>query len=115
MGRSRELRESFQHVIHIGGTHQIQIIPNFPIDDILAYFHHVHPGDVIHHCGGNHPNATYTIVHCIHGKHSINQEEAIGHGANREEILFKFYEQVYLVKKHVNKFLTAAFKHILEM
>lgn len=54
-------------------------------DRLLSLFHHIHhEGDTheVHHCGGKHKgkDVDYTIEHCSCGKHSIDKEEAIGHG-----------------------------------
>ncbi|MEK7094548.1 MAG: hypothetical protein AAB886_00370 [Patescibacteria group bacterium] len=58
-------------------------------DDILGLFHHIHHinGEhKVHHCGGAHievdPTVNYTIQHCSCGKHSIDKQRAIGHGAD---------------------------------
>ncbi len=64
----------------------------FQEGDPLAYFHHVHLPDKVHHCGGDHPGATYRISHCPHGKHAIDQQRAIGHGVDRQEVTFAFTE-----------------------
>jgi DNA topoisomerase IB len=48
-----------------------------------------------HHCGGKH--SKYTIKHCSHDKHSIDEEKAVGHGsdekANAIEITVSFPEE----------------------
>ncbi len=45
---------------------------------MLAMIHHVHHvhggGHVVHHCGGNHRGAEYTVVHCSCGLHAIDTE-----------------------------------------
>ena len=75
-------------------------------ENILSLFHHLHYEkvkgkeeieDELHHCGGDHPGAEYTIEHCEHGKHRINKNPAIGHAwdtdAKPVEMLVKFKEK----------------------
>lgn len=53
---------------------------------IVTLFHHLHHDKdkeklehEVHHCGGDHPNSSYTVKHCKHGKHAIDKKEAVGH------------------------------------
>lgn len=75
-------------------------------DDMLSLFHHLHyvkpkgekeVEDELHHCGGDHPGSEYTIEHCEHSKHRINQNPAVGHAWDEDakpvEVLVKFSER----------------------
>jgi len=43
---------------------------------ILPCIHHIHHNQdgshTVHHCGGNHSNADYTIIHCKCGLHAMD-------------------------------------------
>ena len=63
---------------------------------ILAYFHHIHHYESeheVHHCGGKHRGADYTIKHCHCGKHSIDKAKAAGHDFGKKEVLVVFTEE----------------------
>lgn len=57
---------------------------------VATLFHHLHHDikkkDISHeehHCGGDHPDAKYTIKHCKHNKHAIDKKEAVGHATDK--------------------------------
>lgn len=62
--------------------------------DITAFFHHKHPGGVVHHCGGAHvkkfPELNYTIVPDRRGMHRIDVDKAIGHDEQRKPVWVRF-------------------------
>jgi hypothetical protein len=63
---------------------------------MLAWCHHIHHlsnGDhTVHHCGGDHSKAKYTIRHCKCGLHSIDREYivSIEHAVNEIEVVLRF-------------------------
>ncbi|MBU2442264.1 MAG: hypothetical protein KKA43_08065, partial [Nanoarchaeota archaeon] len=70
----------------------------------LSLFHHIHHKNgkhAVHHCGGGHvkfdPKLDYSIKHCKCGKHTINEEYAIGHATDKNlesiEVKIKFTEK----------------------
>ncbi|MFH1500505.1 MAG: hypothetical protein ABIE22_01005 [archaeon] len=64
--------------------------------EILELFHHVHhenEGHKVHHCGGDHEDAQYSIEHCKCGKHKIDKKEAIGHDFEKKEVKVEFSEE----------------------
>jgi len=69
------------------------------IQSLLHLFHHIHhnPEHEVHHCGGDHPGAKYTIKHCKCGKHAIDKEEAVGHATDEDlkpvEVKIKFKQK----------------------
>lgn len=73
--------------------HMIRLAKLMKTPPIVSLFHHLHHDGEnekleheIHHCGGDHPNSSYTVRHCRHGKHAINKDEAVGHAWSSKDI-----------------------------
>jgi len=64
--------------------------------DIMSWCHHIHhvgmDSHVVHHCGGDHSGAEYTINHCRCGLHVIDREFIrLGvHSINEIPIIVRF-------------------------
>lgn len=66
------------------------------MNNILCLFHHIHHVDdrhEVHHCGGDHPDASYSIDHCGCGLHRIDRPTATGHDFLKNEITVRFHEK----------------------
>jgi hypothetical protein len=101
-------------IYHVGTEHKVRFVENLEFHgNPLLHFHHYHEelNWEVHHCGKPHRGLDYTVEHCIHGLHSIDQKNAKGHDENMNEVWFRFLGECETGKWHVESGIAWSFNY----